>query len=105
MNKANLTLTDMSRQGIANQLQANNRALIQPKHTGAHIDDSLNSLCPVRFDRFPRLSIRELMVAAKKIVPVNGLPPSDNYDLDFFGLSHCVSARGWVEVHNPGPVN
>lgn len=102
MNKANLTSTDMSRQGIANQLQANNRALIQPKHTGTHIDDSLNSLCPVRFDRFPRLSIRELMVAAKKVVPANGLPPSDNYDLDFFGLSHCVSARGWVEVHNPG---
>ena len=42
------------------------------------------------------------MVAAKKVVPANGLPPSDNYDLDFFSLSHCVTARGWVEVHNPG---
>ena len=105
MNKANLSTSDMSRQGLNNQLQATTRSLSIPKHRGEHCDDSYNLLCPVRFDRFPRLSIRDLIVCAKKQFPANGLPPCDSYDLDFFGLNHCVSARGWVEVHNPGSTN
>ena len=105
MNKANLSTSDMSRQGLNNQLQATAHSLSIPKHRGEHCDDSYNLLCPVRFDRFPRLSIRDLIVCAKKQFPANGLPPCDSYDLDFFGLNHCVSARGWVEVHNPGSTN
>lgn len=101
INKTNLTTSDMSRQGISNQLQANTRSLTLPKHTGSHIDDSLYNICPVRFDRFSRLSVRELVAEAKKTIPRDGHPPSDNYDLDFYGLSHCISARGWIEVHNP----
>ena len=101
MNKSNQTSTDMSRQGMTNQLQANTRSLALPKHTGSHLDDSLHKICRVRFDRFSRLSVRDLIAEAKKIIPREGHPPSDNYDLEFFGLSHCISARGWIEVHNP----
>ena len=102
MNKSNLTSSDLSRQGMSNRLQANSKSLSAPKFTGSHCDNSSNELRPVRFDRFPRISIRDLMIAAKKQIPVNGIPPCDTNDLEFFSLANHVSARGWVEVHNPG---
>lgn len=93
---------DKSKQGIKDQLLSNSCSLEVPLHTGAHTDDSYNLLCPVRLDRYPRTSVREFIANAKKILPPGGVPPVDTYDLDFFGMSHSVSERGWYEIHNPG---
>ena len=93
---------DSSRQGMRDRLVDNAMKLDSPAVPTTHLDDSGRNLCKIRVDRYPRTSVAEFMVAAKKLMPTGGIPAVDTYDMDYLGLGSTVTDRGWIEIHNPG---
>ena len=64
-------------------------------------DNRWSSLHSGRFLGGAGCSTTRLWLAAREVVDKNGSPPIGCYDMGSLGMAGHVSARGWVEVHNP----
>ena len=72
-----------------------------PTMLPAGIDDRLQNLHPARFLAGPACDAGQLWLAAKAAIGPTGLIPIASYDMEKIGLSGCVTARGWFELHDP----
>ena len=72
-----------------------------PTMLPAGIDDRLQNLHPARFLAGPACDAGQLWLAAKAAIGPAGLIPIASYDMEKIGLSGCVTARGWFELHDP----
>ena len=72
-----------------------------PTMLPAGVDDRLQNLHPARFLAGPACDAGQLWLAAKAAIGPAGLIPIASYDMEKIGLSGCVTARGWFELHDP----
>jgi hypothetical protein len=76
-----------------------------PAQVKAGVDDRIQALHPARFLGGATCSAKKLWLAAREIIGLDGVTPLSNYDMAATGLGGCVTARGWVELHNPASTN
>ena len=50
-------------------------------------------------------SAAKIWLLARKALGSSGHPPLSTYDMSAIGLGGCVTAKGWVEIHNPSSPN
>ena len=74
---------------------------LNPTMVPAGLDDRLQNLHPARFLAGPACDAGQLWLAAKASIGPAGLIPIASYDMEKIGLSGCVTARGWFELHDP----
>ena len=65
------------------------------------VDNRLDILHEARFLPGATCSAAKIWLEARKAIGGNGPPPLSTYDLASIGLGGSVSAKGWVEIHNP----
>ena len=64
-------------------------------------DNRLDVLHEARFLPGATCSAAKIWLEARKAIGGNGPPPLSTYDMASIGLGGSVSAKGWVEIHNP----
>jgi hypothetical protein len=64
-------------------------------------DNRWSTLHPARFLGGASCSAVKMWLAARECWGSSHPPPVGNYDMGSVGLAGYVSARGWVELHNP----
>jgi hypothetical protein len=64
-------------------------------------DNRSSSLHPCRFMAAPTCSAQQLWLAAREAIGTAGIPAVGSYDMAAIGLAGYVTARGWMELHNP----
>ena len=64
-------------------------------------DNRLDILHQARFLPGATCSAAKIWLEARKAIGGNGPPPLSTYDMASIGLGGSVSAKGWVEIHNP----
>jgi hypothetical protein len=68
-------------------------------------DDRSLNLHQARFLGGAACSAKKLWMAAREVIGLEGITPLSNYDMAATGLGGCVTARGWLELHNPASTN
>ncbi len=46
-------------------------------------------------------SAGNIWLAARKSIGLNSYPPVNDYDMEAVGMAGVVTAKGWIEIHNP----
>ena len=64
-------------------------------------DNRLDILHPARFLPGATCSASKMWLEARRIIGGSGPQPLSTYDMASIGLGGSVSAKGWVELHNP----
>ena len=64
-------------------------------------DNRLDRLHTARCLPGATCSAGKLWLHARQVIGDRGHPPLSTYDMAAIGLGGCVSAKGWVELHNP----
>ena len=64
-------------------------------------DNRLDTLYPARFLPGATCSAAKLWLQARTVMGGNGTVPLSTYDMASIGMGGSVSAKGWVEIHNP----
>jgi len=64
-------------------------------------DNRLSQLHPARFLPGAVCSTGKLWLQGREVLHSKGHAPLSSYDLQSIGLGGCVSAKGWVELHDP----
>ena len=64
-------------------------------------DNRLDILHPARFLPGATCSAAKMWLEARKLISGTGPQPLSTYDMASIGLGGSVSAKGWVEIHNP----
>lgn len=64
-------------------------------------DNRWNSIHPARFLAGAGISTTKMWLAARKSVGLRGFPAIANYDMGSLGLAGVVTAKGWIELHDP----
>ena len=67
----------------------------------AGTDNRLDILHPARFLPGATCSAAKMWLQARSVMGGNGTIPLSTYDMASIGLGGSVSAKGWVEIHNP----
>ena len=84
------------------KLLANREALASClSDVAAGQDNRIDLIHPARFLPGPACSFSKLWLKAREWMGGKGHPPVSTYDLASIGLGGSVSARGWVELHDP----
>ena len=73
----------------------------RPLALPAASDDRLTVLHPARFLGGPVCDAGQLWLAARAAISATPITPLASYDMEKIGLSGCVTARGWFELHDP----
>jgi len=68
----------------------------------AGVDNRSSKVHPARFLGGVARSGPDMWLMARSHIGREGHPPISNYDMACVGLTGHVSARGWMEIHNPG---
>jgi hypothetical protein len=68
-------------------------------------DNRLDKLHRGRFLPGAICSAGKLWLEARQVIGEAGHVPLSTYDLSSFGLGGCVTARGWVTIHQPASPN
>lgn len=105
--KAARQLKDMERNNRAEDRLFSNREQVDsacyPVEAGS--DNRLSSLHPARCLPGAVCSAGKLWLHARSILGNKGHPPLSSYDLQSIGMGGTVSAKGWVEIHDPSSSN
>jgi hypothetical protein len=72
-----------------------------PVNVEAGTDDRSFALHPARFMGGMACSAQKMCLEAREVHGLDGILPLANYDMAASGLGGCVTARGWLELHNP----
>ena len=64
-------------------------------------DNRCSILHDARFLFGPSTSAGRVWLAARKAIGLNSYPPVNNYDMEAVGMAGVVTAKGWIEIHNP----
>jgi hypothetical protein len=64
-------------------------------------DNRSSSLHPGRFLAGMGVSVQKQWLSARQVVGLQGYPPIGNYDMGSLGCPGMVTAKGWVEIHDP----
>lgn len=100
---ASMKMKDFDRSRKAEEKLLNNResmANVQ-YNVEAGKDNRLDLLHDARFLPGAACSAGKLWLQARKVIGAKGHSAISSYDMSSFGLGGCVSAKGWVELHNP----
>ncbi len=101
--KAARQLRDMDRNSKAEDKLFSNRetldSIMYPVEAGQ--DNRINNLHAARCLPGAVCSAGKLWLHARAILGNKGHPPLSSYDLQSIGLGGSVSAKGWVELHDP----
>ncbi len=101
--KAARQLKDMDRNSKAEDKLFSNResldSVLYPVESGQ--DNRISTLHPARCLPGAACSAGKLRLHARTIMGNKGHPPLSSYDLQTIGLGGSVSAKGWVEIHDP----
>jgi hypothetical protein len=65
-------------------------------------DNRWNLLHQARFLGGAVCSAQVLWSTARAVIGINGHPPLSNYDMTAVGLGGFITAKGWMEIGNPG---
>jgi hypothetical protein len=98
---ASRKLQDLERGGKAEDKLLRNREAMQTFQVEEGTDNRLDNLHRARCLPGAVCSAGRMWLFAREVLGPSGHPPLSSYDLASFGLGGCVSARGWVEIHNP----
>jgi len=84
------------------KLLANREALYDSAtRVEAGLDNRLDKISPARFLPGAVCPLPKLWLKARDSIGAAGHSPLSTYDMGSIGLGGCVSARGWVELHDP----
>jgi hypothetical protein len=72
-----------------------------PTSVPAGKDDRSSVLHQARFYGGMACTAQKMWLEAREVHGLDGIPPLANYDMAASGLGGCVTARGWLELHNP----
>ncbi len=72
-----------------------------PMQVPGGLDDPALGLCDARFLGGTVADLKQLWLAAREVLPLEGPTPLNGYDLDSMGLTGSVTTKGWLHVHNP----
>ncbi len=64
-------------------------------------DNRCSILHDARFLCGPSTSAGRIWLAARRSIGLQGFPPVNNYDMEAVGMAGVVTAKGWIEIHNP----
>jgi hypothetical protein len=64
-------------------------------------DNRWDKLHPARFLPGAACSAAKSWLAAREVIGETGVVPISTYDMGAVGLAGYVTARGWLEIHNP----
>ncbi len=64
-------------------------------------DNRSSVLHDARFLCGSSTSAGRIWLAARKAIGLNGYPPVNSYDMEAVGMAGVVTAKGWIEIHNP----
>jgi hypothetical protein len=64
-------------------------------------DNRSTEIHPGRFLGGMGISVQKQWAAARRVVGLQGFPPVGNYDMGSLGCPGMVTAKGWIEIHNP----
>ena len=82
-----------------------NRERLETVEVKAGQDNRMDILHEARALPGATCSAAKLWLLARKVMGSSGHPPLSTYDMSAIGLGGCVSAKGWVEIHNPSSPN
>ena len=84
------------------KLMANRQSLASTSYdVEAGTDNRLDKLHTARFLPGAACSQTKLWCKAREYMGTAGHTPLSSYDMASIGLGGCVSAKGWVEIHDP----
>ena len=84
------------------KLMANRESLASTSYdVEAGIDNRLDKLHAARFLPGAACSQTKMWCKAREYMGTVGHTPLSSYDMASIGLGGCVSAKGWVEIHDP----
>ena len=100
---ASRKLQDMDRNKNAEDKLFYNRESLSTSTTlvAAGSDNRLDTLHPARCLPGATCSAGKLWLHARAVMGDRGHPALSTYDMGSIGLGGCVSAKGWVEIHDP----
>ena len=100
---ASRKLQDMDRNKKAEDKLFYNRESLSTSTTlvAAGSDNRLDTLHPARCLPGATCSAGKLWLHARAVMGDRGHPALSTYDMGSIGLGGCVSAKGWVEIHDP----
>jgi len=103
MESTSLKIRELDRAKDAEDKLASNKSALADSYTclEAGKDNRWDSLHTGRFLGGAGCSSKKVWLAARKFIGLSGIPPISSYDMGSVGLAGFVSAKGWVEVHNP----
>ncbi len=64
-------------------------------------DNRWNTLHSARYLAGAGVSATKMWINARKAIGLRGHPPIGNYDMTSIGLAGLVTAKGWIELHDP----
>jgi hypothetical protein len=97
---------DASRQDTGQKLASNAAAMRELStivETGE--DNRFDKLHPCRFIGGAGCSSQAMWLRAREILGNKGVKPIGCYDMDAIGSGGSVTARAWMEIHNPASLN
>lgn len=93
---------------VADKLSVNSRMaqnaeklLKNPSKVQGGLDNRRTVLHEARFLGGACCSTADIWLRAREVLGPKGTVPISSYDLDSLGCGGCVTARGWLEIHNP----
>jgi len=78
------------------------QAIRCPTKVAAGLDDRFKILHAARFLGGAACDAQALWLEARTVLGESGITPLACYDMDAIGMGGAVTAKGWLELHNPG---
>ncbi len=94
-------MSDQDRSRKAEDKLLANRESLKPVWVEGGEDNRIDCLHKGRFLAGAACSAQKLWLSARDFIGAKGHSPLSSYDMSSIGLGGSVSAKGWVEIHDP----